>query len=155
MKQAQEAMEFMMAYGWAILSVVVVIGALAYFGVFDVSNFLPERCTLSSLAACTDYQVGSNGIAIALQNTAGRIINISSITFTSAALPGTCTVTTSGVLIRPGETATFIATGVNCQSSATGKATYDFIVSHTIPKTSLVHEVSGQLFAGKVPLPVT
>lgn len=34
-KKAQAAMEFLMTYGWAILVVLVAIGALAYFGVID------------------------------------------------------------------------------------------------------------------------
>ena len=48
-KKAQEAMEFLMTYGWAIIVVLVAIGALAYFGVlgdsskFQCNNF-PEGC---------------------------------------------------------------------------------------------------------------
>ena len=45
-KKAQAAMEFLMTYGWAILVVLIVIGALAYFGVLNPQNLLPEKCTL-------------------------------------------------------------------------------------------------------------
>ena len=34
-KKSQAAMEFLMTYGWAILVVLVAIGALAYFGVLS------------------------------------------------------------------------------------------------------------------------
>ena len=44
-KKGQAAMEFLMTYGWAILVVLVAIGALAYFGVLSPDRFLPERCT--------------------------------------------------------------------------------------------------------------
>ena len=34
-RKGQAAMEFLMTYGWAILVVLVVIGALAYFGILS------------------------------------------------------------------------------------------------------------------------
>jgi len=37
-RKGQAAMEFLMTYGWAILVVLVVIGALAYFGVLSPSS---------------------------------------------------------------------------------------------------------------------
>ena len=43
-KKAQAAMEFLMTYGWAILVVLVVIGALAYFGVLSPKKLLPDKC---------------------------------------------------------------------------------------------------------------
>jgi len=36
-------MEFLMTYGWAILIVLVAIGALAYFGVLAPDKFLPQN----------------------------------------------------------------------------------------------------------------
>ncbi|MBI3036442.1 hypothetical protein HYY73_01620 [Candidatus Woesearchaeota archaeon] len=42
--KGQAAMEFLMTYGWAILVVLVVIGALSYFGVLSPSTLLPEKC---------------------------------------------------------------------------------------------------------------
>ncbi len=53
-KKAQAAMEFLMTYGWAILVVLVAIGALAYFGVLSPDRFLPERCTGPSGLDCLD-----------------------------------------------------------------------------------------------------
>jgi hypothetical protein len=46
MKKSQAAMEFLMTYGWAILVVLVAIGVLAYFGVFNAHTNL-EKCTSS------------------------------------------------------------------------------------------------------------
>jgi len=42
MKKGQALMEFLMTYGWAILVVLVAIGALAYFGVLNPERFLPK-----------------------------------------------------------------------------------------------------------------
>ncbi|MBD3163915.1 hypothetical protein GF323_01835 [Candidatus Woesearchaeota archaeon] len=53
-KRAQAAMEFLMTYGWAILVVLVAIGALAYFGVLSPERFLPERCDGPAGLTCLD-----------------------------------------------------------------------------------------------------
>ena len=40
--KAQSAMEYLMTYGWAILIIAVVLGALYYLGVFNTSNLAPK-----------------------------------------------------------------------------------------------------------------
>lgn len=56
-KRAQAAMEFLMTYGWAILVVLIAIGALAYFGVLNPDKFLPEKCVIATGSGlfCDDY----------------------------------------------------------------------------------------------------
>jgi hypothetical protein len=61
MKRGQAAMEFLMTYGWAIMVVLIAIGALAYFGVLNPSKFLPESCTLFPGVSCDDFKVSENG----------------------------------------------------------------------------------------------
>jgi len=56
-KRAQAALEFLMTYGWAILVVLIVISALAYFGVLNPENMLPPRCTMPVGLSCKDYIV--------------------------------------------------------------------------------------------------
>ncbi len=88
-RRAQAAMEFLMTYGWAILVVLIVIGALAYFGVLSPSTLLPEKCTFPVSLSCTDHSIvggGSPYIALALQNGAGRDMTIRGIATTSEAL---------------------------------------------------------------------
>lgn len=51
-KKGQAALEFLMTYGWAILVVLAAIGALAYFGVLNPSNFLPDQCLGSTGFGC-------------------------------------------------------------------------------------------------------
>jgi len=41
-KKGQAAMEFLMTYGWALLVVLIAIGALAFFGVLNPSRFFAE-----------------------------------------------------------------------------------------------------------------
>jgi uncharacterized protein (UPF0333 family) len=43
-KKNQVATEFLMTYGWAILVVLVCIGALAYFGIFDSFGRSQFKC---------------------------------------------------------------------------------------------------------------
>ncbi|MEK6967590.1 MAG: hypothetical protein AABX51_03085 [Nanoarchaeota archaeon] len=58
-RKGQAAMEFLMTYGWAILVVLVVIAALAYFGVLDPTTVLPDRCAFPTALTCSDYLVSS------------------------------------------------------------------------------------------------
>ncbi|MDP6139346.1 MAG: hypothetical protein QGI89_04610 [Candidatus Woesearchaeota archaeon] len=61
-KKSQAAMEFLMTYGWAILVVLVAIGALAYFGVMSPDKFLPAKCTLPAGVACVDLGLNVTNI---------------------------------------------------------------------------------------------
>ena len=50
-----------MTYGWAILVVLIAIGALAYFGVLNPSRFLPESCTIGPGLSCDEFKVTEFG----------------------------------------------------------------------------------------------
>lgn len=54
-RRGQAAMEFLTTYGWAIMVVLVMIGALAYFGVLTPTKYLPERCLFTTGITCKDY----------------------------------------------------------------------------------------------------
>ncbi len=55
--RSQSALEFLMTYGWAFMAVLIMIGALVYFGVLDPSRFFPsERCDFGSSIGCDDNQ---------------------------------------------------------------------------------------------------
>ena len=50
------SMEFLLTYGWAILVVLVAIGALAYFGIFNVNIYYktnPDKCVCEQ--KCEDF----------------------------------------------------------------------------------------------------
>ncbi len=53
-RRAQATLEFMMTYGWALLVVLVAIGALAFFNVFEPGNVLPDQCVISAGLGCYD-----------------------------------------------------------------------------------------------------
>ena len=69
MKKAQSALEFLTTYGWAFLVILIMIGALAYFGVLDPSRFLPKKCLFSQPVGCVDSSLPSGGpISLVLRN---------------------------------------------------------------------------------------
>lgn len=74
MKRAQAAMEFLMTYGWAILVVLVAIGALAYFGVLNPSRFLPSSCTIAPGMSCDEFKVtaSADSVQLLLRNGMGE-----------------------------------------------------------------------------------
>ena len=74
--RAQAASEFLMIYGWAILVVLIVIGAFTAWGILNPGNMLPERCTFEPGIACVDYQIKggdeeTSRVSLMLQNNLG------------------------------------------------------------------------------------
>ncbi len=65
-KKGQAAMEFLMTYGWALLVVLVAIGALAFFGVLNPGQFLPDQCTFFAGVTCSNV-LAKAGTTSALQ----------------------------------------------------------------------------------------
>src|SRR3989338_5732435 len=105
-------MEFLMTYGWAILVVLVVIGALSYFGVLSPATLLPEKCTFPVQINCVDHQVQDASLTLIMLNGAVRDMQVSLISASSEAL-GTgslgdgCATPAGLVTLRNGARATF------------------------------------------------
>jgi len=80
--RGQAATEFIMTYGRAILAVMVSIGALAYFGVLNPSEYLPERCMMTSGFNCKEFAVrGADDLTLQLrfENKLGQSIRVESV----------------------------------------------------------------------------
>ena len=79
-KKAQSALEFLTTYGWAFLVILIMIGALSYFGVLDPSRFLPDKCLFGAgLGACQEFTVLGNGnVVFKLVNNLGAPVSINS-----------------------------------------------------------------------------
>ena len=80
-KKGQAALEFLTTYGWAFLVILVMIGALAYFGVLNPERFVPETCTFGSAFACEDHVMTTSDATIKLRNNV-EAITITEITVT-------------------------------------------------------------------------
>ena len=79
-RKAQAALEFLMTYGWAILVVLIAIGALAFFGVLSPERFLPAKCTLQPGLACIDHKVTPGQVDVVVKNGYGSDIVVNVIT---------------------------------------------------------------------------
>jgi hypothetical protein len=98
MRKGQAALEFLTTYGWAFLVILVMIGALAYFGVLNPSKALPPKCLAEAGWDCKDYIIHETDFSINLVNRKGdslKLVDITSISSDSnlTAIPiATCTI---------------------------------------------------------------
>ena len=82
-KKGQAALEFLTTYGWAFLIILVMIGALAYFGVLDPSNFAAERCVANTPLACDgqNFIATNETISVRLRNGLNEDLNLSELRY--------------------------------------------------------------------------
>ena len=94
-RKAQAALEFLMTYGWAILVVLVVIGALAYFGVLNPSILLPEKCTMEMGFDCKDFVFNTytGAVILDIQNGRGDDLLVKELSITGNGID--CSIDTS------------------------------------------------------------
>lgn len=165
-KRAQGALEFLMTYGWAFLVILIMIGALAYFGVLSPTKFLPERCTFGSQFLCKDYLLSTDGttadVTTKLQNNLGQAIIITSGTTTSSPEGfGGCTIDvtdTDGTSIVDGagtvsDGAYFIVKATDCStlggmvSGSKYKISINVVYYAATSSSDFSHTIQGELFA--------
>ncbi len=143
MKKGQAALEFLMTYGWAILVVLIAIGALAYFGVLRPERLLPEKCIVATGSGlyCDDYSVSDTGdVTLRLKNMLADSVNVTRV---NLVITGeTCTDWTGSTEIASDATSDFIVTCATLTSGDKIKAEIAISFSKVdgLPKTA-----SGQL----------
>lgn len=83
-KKGQAAMEFLMTYGWAILVVLIAIGALMYF--IKPSEMLPEKCTIPTGSGlfCEKWSAQVGQIDLKLNNALAEQIIVTAATLTDS-----------------------------------------------------------------------
>ncbi len=59
--KSQSAMEYLMTYGWAILIIAVVLGALYSLGIFNGANFLGGTCVAAPGYLCSNPLLATDG----------------------------------------------------------------------------------------------
>ena len=91
-RKGQAALEFLTTYAWAFLVILITVGALYYFGVFDFAKFLPQRCLFTSQFECIDFSfvkdpsLSTGEIRLRLNNNIGETINMVSFEVTNDAV---------------------------------------------------------------------
>jgi hypothetical protein len=74
--KSQSAMEYLMTYGWAILIVAVVLGALYSLGVFNGAVFLGTSCIAASGFYCTNPTLSTSGVlTVTIGQATGTTLN--------------------------------------------------------------------------------
>src|SRR3989344_505269 len=106
LKRGQAALEFLMTYGWAIMVVLIAIGALAHFGILSPDKFLPRKCIIEAGIGCIDFELEEDKVVVVLQNGMGDDLNINNLSIEG------CDCTISDTL-NNGEKKTFIISGCN------------------------------------------
>jgi len=150
-RKSQAAMEFLMTYGWAILVVLVAVGALAYFGVLSPDKFLPAKCTLQSGLACLDHRVllpnsaacsggCANGeVQLVIQNSLG--FDLSSVVVRT----GDCGDSGAGTTLTNGEKKTFYIDCIAANPISGSKYNEQLNITYTVAETGLSHNNVGQV----------
>lgn len=78
--RGQAALDFLMTYGWALVLIVLIAGALQMLGIFDVGNFIGSRSSGFTQVNAVGWRVDPSGqFTLQLKNNAGTDINITNI----------------------------------------------------------------------------
>ncbi|MDP6648176.1 MAG: hypothetical protein QGH34_02180 [Candidatus Woesearchaeota archaeon] len=96
LKRGQAALEFLTTYGWAFLVILIMMSALAYFGVLNPTKLLPERCNFGAEISCNkDFMLvkksNEGTIIMRFSNGVGTHITVTAVEVVSDLNVGTCT----------------------------------------------------------------
>ncbi|MBI3034855.1 hypothetical protein HYY71_00895 [Candidatus Woesearchaeota archaeon] len=148
-KKSQAALEFLMTYGWAILVVLVAVGALAYFGVLSPDKFLPAKCILQPGIACLDHKATLTSLVVRAQNSGGYDLTVNNVKATgctcqSNPIAGDCTLLSIGTTLANGGAATYTLT---CANLGLSKYNGQFNITYTtsIDLGGIQHTNVGQI----------
>ena len=156
LKKSQAALEFLTTYGWAFLVIIIMIGALAYFGILSPSKILPNRCNFGAEFQCIDYQISAtaNSFKLRLKNSVGELIDVSTITLSSEGVTAyTCSTPPANPAgWKSGEIKDLTWGG--CNSAATGfvvgekgKVLVTLQYNNVISGSSYTREVKGEVLS--------
>jgi hypothetical protein len=174
MKKSQAALEFLTTYAWAFLVILIMVGALAYFGILNPGKLLPDRCNFPTEFGCLDYAItygttGADGtFTIRLKNSVGEPITIPDVTTdivlsSDSSTPFSCTLATvdgTAVAALPSTPAytwntddTIDFAFNTCNTLAAGftsgdkaKATVNINYHLAKSSASFIHESEGEVF---------
>ncbi len=79
-RHGQVAIEYLMTYGWALIALAIVLGAL-YMAFFpNPQELVPEACSFTDDFTCLDAMVTRNGLLnMSLRNLVGTRVNVTNV----------------------------------------------------------------------------
>ena len=79
-KQGQAAIEFLTTYGWMLLLVVAVVGAMSYYGFGDAKGAIPSSCYMGQTFDCKAFALFEDGgVGFEIINLEKKPINVTKI----------------------------------------------------------------------------
>ncbi|MFH1849194.1 MAG: hypothetical protein ABH879_03315 [archaeon] len=146
-RRAQVAMEFLMTYGWAILIVLVVISALAYFGVLNPQQFLPRKCQFGQGLVCMDHRLSSyeRNLILILNNGIGRDLRVEGLDFSSDNGLVACINNTLDEVLQAGGNL-YLLVGCTVNAAPATRIKGNLLLNYTDLQFGLNHMISGTLF---------
>lgn len=153
--KAQAALEFLTTYGWAFLVILIMISALAYFGILNPSTILPDRCTFGAEIGCQDHMLtgGATGtIKLKLKNNVGETIMVSGNMVASTEKTTSLCTATLGTSWQSGTTEdiTFSScdfAGEGMEAGDKGKVTITITYYAVKSGSTYLHDVQGEVYA--------
>lgn len=150
--RGQNAIEYMMTYGWAIL-VVLVVGILVWqMGILDLSrNISPDKRGFSQVTPL-DWALSEGPAAtlvIVLQNNAGTILTVNAVTATlETGGTGACSLDTLMPVnnFRPGSTQRLDFSNCAVDGLVGDYYRVDVVVDYTNPASGLTHTSTGVIW---------
>ena len=153
-RRGQAAMEFLMTYGWSVLVVLIVIGALAYFGVLNPQRLLPPKCVFMVGLYCLDYRVAISDpvLQFQIENGMGRDVEILNIYVNESSATQQLRCTIPGANISNGQQIAFSINSGSCDQAPTTSMTgskykFDIKFDYMFADSSFQHTGHGELFA--------
>jgi len=148
--KAQSAMEYLMTYGWAILIISVVLGALYMMGLFNPSTFISSQCIFPAEFSCLNSYMSSSGIlSVNIEQSSSSPINITAIGCNTNATTSDMVKESPAMYVPIGQNVTF---SIQCYSAGSpysgtvGSVFHGYILlNYTNVQTGFNHTTIGTL----------
>jgi hypothetical protein len=163
-KKSQAALEFLTTYAWAFLVILIMVGALAYFGILNPAKILPDRCNFGTEIGCEDYSIDittgddNDDFRIKLKNNVGEPIVVDTYTITTEDGTAFTCVTEPSTGTNWGRAEVLSLDWLDCDLDQTGgftegnKAKVLIVIDYHLAKSTATYarQVSGEVYVTTV-----
>lgn len=149
--RGQASLEYLVTYGWAFLSIVIIIAALWYLGAFDPQKFSSNKHGFSESFTVLDFSGATDGrLTIHLGNNVDSKIQLMNVSWFDGN-PVPLYSSSSPLMLAEGESGVYTISGVTPTNLRQGDffEVTSLIISYRDLKTGFLHNASG-FFQGKL-----
>ncbi|MFH0961871.1 MAG: hypothetical protein V1820_04270 [archaeon] len=148
-RTSQGALEYLITYGWAILIIVIIGGALFALGIFNPSTWgSNKRATGFSSLQVSDWKLNTTGLTILVGNRFGDAITITNLSASRTGATGDCQYNvSSAVQLSSDGTSTLPTTSnvTDCLGTLTTGKSYTLTASIYFTAGGLTHVDTGTI----------